>query len=185
MEIIDEKERKKTERRKGVAQAIVKVWELNGFDIKISYQDIKTRVIKIRVIKKFLANSFALSDTEDNTSGPLNRGGLADLPLLRTLSAICQKSWEPSDCNWIWTHNHLVHKRTLNHLPAWLNGWVFIYELSGCGFKSSCSHLTSDFVPASSKEFFDIQATIEWGFTLKPIHDMIRTYSHENQVYGK
>ena len=20
------------------------------------------------------------------------------------------------DCNWIWTHNHLVHKQTLNHL---------------------------------------------------------------------
>ena len=26
--------------------------------------------------------------------------------------------------------------------PVWLNGWVFVYELSGCGFKSSCSHLT-------------------------------------------
>ena len=25
--------------------------------------------------------------------------------------------------------------------PVWLNGWVFIYELSGCGFESSCSHL--------------------------------------------
>ena len=25
--------------------------------------------------------------------------------------------------------------------PVWLNGQVFIYELSGCGFKSSCSHL--------------------------------------------
>ena len=24
--------------------------------------------------------------------------------------------------------------------PVWLNGWVFVYELSGCGFKSSCSH---------------------------------------------
>ena len=29
----------------------------------------------------------------------------------------------------------------LNHLkrPVWLNGWVFVYELSGCGFESSCS----------------------------------------------
>ena len=35
----------------------------------------------------------------------------------------------------------------------------------------------SDFVPASSKEFLDIQATIECGFTLKRIHDMTRTYS--------
>ena len=28
-----------------------------------------------------------------------------------------------------------------------------------------------------SKEFFDIQATIERGFTLKRVHDMIRTYN--------
>ena len=26
-----------------------------------------------------------------------------------------------------------------------LNGWVFVYELSGCGFKSSCSHLNFRF----------------------------------------
>ena len=36
---------------------------------------------------------------------------------------------------------------------------------------------TSDFAPASNKEFFDIQATIECGFTLKRVRDMIRTYS--------
>ena len=23
--------------------------------------------------------------------------------------------------------------------PAWLKGWVFVYELSGCGFNSRCS----------------------------------------------
>ena len=37
--------------------------------------------------------------------------------------------------------------------------------------------LTSDFTPASSKKFLDIQATIECGFTLKCVRDMIRTYS--------
>ena len=37
---------------------------------------------------------------------------------------------------------------------------------------------TSDFAPASSKEFLDIQATIGCGFTLKHVRDMIRTYSH-------
>ena len=46
--------------------------------------------------EKCSANNFALSDAEDNTSGPLNRGGIADLPLLRTLLAIHQKSQEPS-----------------------------------------------------------------------------------------
>ena len=47
---------------------------------------------RLELLEKFSANNFALSDAEDNTSGPLNRGGIADLPLLRTLLAICQKS---------------------------------------------------------------------------------------------
>ena len=33
--------------------------------------------------KKFTANNFALSSAEDNTSGPLNRGGIADLPFVK------------------------------------------------------------------------------------------------------
>ena len=37
-----------------------------------------------------------------------------------------------------------------------------------------------DFAPASSKEFLDIQATIECGFTLKRVRDMIITYSQNN-----
>ena len=114
--------------------------------------------------------------------------------------------WSLSNCNWTRTHNHLVHKRTLNHLAklvkwlscvvstylegasdrmffiisstrfrvsphsivgwisrkslhetgkysqhssnicsVWLNGWVFVYELSGCGFESSYSHLNFTF----------------------------------------
>ena len=40
---------------------------------------------RLELSENFLANKFALSDAEDNTSGPLNRGGIADLPLLRTL----------------------------------------------------------------------------------------------------
>ena len=51
---------------------------------------------RFEFLEKFLANNFVLSDAEDNTSGPLNRGGIADLPLLRTLLAIHQKSREPS-----------------------------------------------------------------------------------------
>ena len=35
----------------------------------------------------------------------------------------------------------------------------------------------SDLAPASSKEFLDIHATIECGFTLKCVRDMTRTYS--------
>ena len=53
---------------------------------------------RLEFLEKFLANNFAVSDAEKNTSGPLNRGGMADLPLLRALLAILQKSREPSIC---------------------------------------------------------------------------------------
>ena len=46
--------------------------------------------------KKFSANSFALSDAENNNSRLFNRGEAADLPLLRTLLVVHQKSQEPS-----------------------------------------------------------------------------------------
>ena len=43
---------------------------------------------RFEFLEKFLANNFAF--------GPLNRGGIADLLLLRTILAIRQKSREPS-----------------------------------------------------------------------------------------
>ena len=51
---------------------------------------------RLEFLEKFSANNFALSDAENNTSGPFNRGGIADLALLRTLLSIRQKSREPS-----------------------------------------------------------------------------------------
>ena len=52
--------------------------------------------------EKFLANNLALSDAEDDTSGPLNRGGIANLAMLTTLIVIRQMSresrfWEVMD----------------------------------------------------------------------------------------
>ena len=69
--------------------------------------------------------------------------------------------WSLSGCNGTQTHNHLVRKRTLTHLAK----------------------LASDLASASSKEFLDIQATIECGFTLKCVLDMIKTYSHDSEVF--
>ena len=42
----------------------------------------------------FSLPNFALSDPEENTSEPLNGAGAVDLPFLRTLLAIHQKSPE-------------------------------------------------------------------------------------------
>ena len=49
-------------------------------------------------MEKSLANNFALSGSEDTTSALLNRRGIAELTLSRTLLVICQKSQEPSFC---------------------------------------------------------------------------------------
>ena len=38
--------------------------------------------LRLEFLETFLAKNFALSDAEDNTSSPLNRGGIADLPLI-------------------------------------------------------------------------------------------------------
>ena len=39
----------------------------------------------LELLEKFLANNFALSDSEDNTSEPLNRRNIGDLPLRFTV----------------------------------------------------------------------------------------------------
>ena len=46
---------------------------------------------------------------------------------------------------------------------------------------------TSDFAPALSKEFLDIQETIEYGFTLKRVRDMTRAYiqMHRTDKYSQ
>ena len=49
-----------------------------------------------------------------------------------------------NDCNWTGTHNHLVRKRTLNHLDKLV--LVFVCQLNGCGFESSCSHFNFRFL---------------------------------------
>ena len=43
---------------------------------------------RLEFLEKLSAKYFALSDAEENTSGLLNRGDIADLPLLKTLLAI-------------------------------------------------------------------------------------------------
>ena len=47
---------------------------------------------RLQFLETFLGNNFALSDAKDKIFGLLNRGGIADLTLLRTLLASWQKS---------------------------------------------------------------------------------------------
>ena len=65
--------------------------------------------------------------------------------------------WSLSDCNWTWTYSQMT--RTYSQMyrkdkysehssiiwPVWPNGWVFVFEVIGSGFKSSCSLLNFRF----------------------------------------
>ena len=61
--------------------------------LRLALERIKGKEIpessRLEFLEKFLANNFALPAAEDNTYGLLNRGGIADLHVLRTLLAIC------------------------------------------------------------------------------------------------
>ena len=90
---------------------------------------------RLEFLEKFSANYFAFSDAEDNTSSPLNREGIADLPLLRTLLAIRQKSREPSfweDSFVLLAYASLAASRNrLQRLLAYLN---FILDSADLSF---------------------------------------------------
>ena len=65
-------------------------------------------------------------------------------------------------------------------MPVWLNGWMSVYELSGCGFESRCSHSNFRFcacfeqrVPWHSGNYR------EWTHSER-VRDMIRTYRYNN-----
>ena len=58
------------------------------------YRD--TRSSRSKLLEKFFVKNVALSEAEDDTSGPLNRGGIANLPLSRTPLVIRQKPRVPS-----------------------------------------------------------------------------------------
>ena len=68
----------------------------------------------------------------------VNPHPLVFLNVKELLARSSRHIWSLSGSNVIRTYNHLVHKR-----PIWLNGWVFVYELPGCGFESRCCHLCS------------------------------------------
>ena len=86
---------------------------------------------RLEFLEKFLANNFALSDAEDNTSGPLNRGGIADLPLLRPLLVIRQNYQEPS----FWVSDRLFLFISICKFGSFKNPFATITSLSELYFR--------------------------------------------------
>ena len=67
----------------------------------------------------------------------------------------------------------------LDSNPVWPNGWVFVYELSGSAFKSSCSHLNLNF-----RFHYCFEQGVPWhsGNYRVWIHSETRTW-HEHEWY--
>ena len=59
--------------------------------------------------------------------------------------------------------------------PVWLNDWAFLYELSGCGFQSSCSHSNFRFCSCFEQE-------VPWhsGNYRMWIHSEMHTWPNKN-----
>ena len=79
-----------------------------------------------------------------------------------------------SECNRTQIRNHLVCKQTVNHSAkvVWLNGWVFVYERKGCGFKSCCSHLNFLNIYQASKfqVFMETNGFFSYSFVVSNLH---------------
>ena len=60
--------------------------------------------------------------------------------------------------------------------PVWLNGWMFVYELCGCEFKSRCCHLNFRYHAC-----FEQEVTWHSGNYRVWIHSEKRTW-HDNNM---
>ena len=99
---------------------------------------------------------------------------------------IKDRVWETVECRF--TLKRVRISRTYSHMhdrdeysqqisiiwPVWLNGWVFVYELSDCGFKSLL-HLNFRYSSGWSKEFLDFQTNYRVY-----IHYKTRTWNDKN-----
>ena len=67
------------------------------------------------------------------------------------------------------------HSTIQSNWQVWLNGWVFVYELSGCEFESSCSHLNFRF-----RACFEQGVPWDSGNYRVWIHSETRTWHDKN-----
>ena len=69
---------------------------------------------------------------------------------------------------------HIPVLKWIYFRPVWLNGWVFVYELSSCVLQSYCSHLNSRY-----RACFEQGVLWHSGcrYTLKRVCNMMRTHS--------
>ena len=91
---------------------MIKYWNIDIILNLLKYKFKKKESIRRLETKTTKSIYIMFSDTSENTTN-------------KHFEISCISS----DCNWTRTQNHLVVKRTLNHLAklaVWPNGWVFV-----------------------------------------------------------
>ena len=66
--------------------------------------------------------------------------------------------------------------------PVWRNGWVFVYELSVCGFDSSCRHLNFKFRACFEQGGPWHSGNYRVWIHSESVRDMIRIYSLVSEI---
>ena len=74
------------------------------------------------------------------------------------------------------THKNSQHSSII--WSIWLTGWVFVYKLKSCGFKSRFCHLNFRYHDCFMQGVpWHSDATMDYRFTLKRVRVRITTYS--------
>ena len=68
------------------------------------------------------------------------------------------------------------HACSSNIWPVCINGWMFIYQLSGCGFESCCYHLNFKYNTCFEQGVPWHLGNYNYRFTLKHVREMTITY---------
>ena len=116
------------------------------------------------------------------TSARVNSHSIVCLNVKQLFSRSSHHIWSLSDSSEIRTHNHLVRKETIR--PVWLNGsrtkWLWV-RISLLSLKLQIWRLLRE------RSALAFRQTIECGFTLKLVRDMIITYSqiHHTDKYSQ
>ena len=133
-----------------------KIWSIkkytllvNSFDANLNFYNINIKNVAIPCIvlenfHTFLNNSLSesfsvlhLNTRSMNKNFENFKNSLAGLKY--DFGIICFSETWLNDLVAIKIMNYQI--KNLEIVEMWLNGWVFVYELSGCGFESSCSQL--------------------------------------------
>ena len=92
-------------------------------------------------------------------------------------------------CIWLYVliMSHIQFRVNPHSIVAWMSRNSLLQTGTLSEVKVTAITLTSDILPVLSKEFLDIQATMECGFTLKHVSDMIKTYCqiHRKDKYSE